>query len=277
MAAPGKKVYPLGLEAGRIYALTNGLPAATGLTAYDGVPIGGPTVLTLDSVERERVAHPGNNGIQQYDSLPGTGAFGGSLVGSRIDFDTIALVTGVKVFVEGETNSIARMSDTEQRSMPSFGLLCYTQSKQKSGSVRTFSSIVIPSTTLAPQNHGYQRERSDPTNYMLTPTIVTADITGRTLTVADDGCLTAPYMEKESFYRQHYAAFKWDGTGPVALFTSTLQAANTTDMIVYVNGVIRTTNITKAVTGVTFTVTQPALNDIVVIKYGLADAAVDID
>lgn len=278
MAAPGKKIFPLGLEAGRIYKLNaDGMPDATSTTAYDGVPIGGPTVFTMDNVEREQVAHPGNNGVLQYDSLPGIAPLAGSLAGSRIDLDTLALVTDTVVRVTGETNRVLRMTDTEDAGLPDFGMVIYTQAKGKTGSTRTYLSKVFPSVTLAPQNSGMQRERQDPTNYQITFSKVTADMTGEAFSVVADGAKSGVYYDAESFYRPHYAAFLADGTEDEFVFTATLQAANTTDMQVYVDGVERTTNLTKATSKVTFTTSIPAANSLIVVRYPLATTAVDID
>ena len=279
MAAPGKKIFPLGLEAGIIYALnSDGVPAATSTTVYDGIEIGGPTVFTMDSVAREQVAHPGNNGVLQYDSLPGISAPAGSLTGSRIDLDTAAAVTGTKVFVESETNWIGRDTDTEQKSLPSFAMVLYTQAKGKALNVRTYNTLVFPQVTLAPQNRSLQRERSDPSNYQITFSKTTQDITGRAWTLADDGALVKTYNEGESFYRIHYAFFKSDGTGPAYLFSANRQAANMSVYVITVGvGVERTTNVTKAVTGVTFTVSQPAVDTIICVKYYLAANAIDIN
>lgn len=281
MTAPNKKLFPLGLEAGRIYKLnSDGVPDATGLTAYDGIAIGGPTVFSMDDVSREQIAHPGNNGVLQYDSLPGVDPVGGKLAGSRIDFDTIAAVTNTKVFVEGDTNWIGRMTNTEQAALPDFAMVLYTQSKQKTGNARTYNTLVFPSLTLAPQNRNLQRERSDPTNYLLTFAKTTQDITGRAWTLADDGATAKVYNEGESFYRIHYAFFLSDGTGPAYSFSAGLQAANTT-MNVYVItagvGVERTTNVTKATDKITFTTTQPAAGTIIAVKYYLLASAIDID
>lgn len=278
MAAPGKKIFPLGLEAGRIYKLnTDGLPAASSTAPYDGVAIGGPTVFAMENVEREQVAHPGNNGVLQYDSLPGIAPLAGSLAGSRIDLDTLALVTDTTVRVTGETNRVLRMTDTEDAGLPDFGLVLYTQAKGKTGSTRTYLTKVFPSVTLAPQNSGMQRERQDPTNYQITFSKVTADLTGEDFTALADGALSGVYLEMESYYRQHYVAFLADGTEDEYSFTATLQAANTTDMQVYVDGVERTTNLTKATSKITFTSSIPAANSLIVVRYPLATTAVDIE
>jgi len=278
MAAPNKKVYPLGLRSARIYKLnTNGYPDATALTAYDGILLGGPNVFTMDTPSRTQIVHPGNDGAKQYDSLPGIDPVAGTLSGSRVDFDTIAAVTGTKVFVEGETNWVGRMTDTEDAGLPDFGLVIYRQAKQASGVVRTFNTRVFPSLTLSPQNDGMQRDRNDPMGWELTFSKVTKDLTGRTWTTSDDGALVKVFNDGESFYRQHYAAFKADGTEDEYSFTATLQAANTTDMKVYVDGVLRSGTITLAVDKITFTGTLPTAGQIIVVKYPLAVSAVDED
>ena len=89
MAAPTKKIFVVGLNAARIYALDqdDGLITSANASVYSGLSVGGPVTFTYEPPDPESIAHPGNNQVLQRDTLPSLDAASGSLEVSRTDFD----------------------------------------------------------------------------------------------------------------------------------------------------------------------------------------------
>ena len=185
MAAPSKKIYSVGLNAARYYALSGNYPAATNATVYSGVPIGGPIAFSLTIPDPETVAHPGNNSIQQYDVLPSNGVSSGSLTVSREDADALALFSGTKVHVIGTFANAVGWHTSQQGLEPTVALVTYDQAKDEAGN-RVWHTYVMPRCVILPKPKSMQRERQDLT-YDVQPQIATAYLTGLAFNASDNG------------------------------------------------------------------------------------------
>lgn len=283
MANPTKKIFSVGLNAARVYALSAaGYPAATNATVYSGLSVGGPIVFSLEIPEPENVAHPGNNQILQYDVLPATGVSSGSLTISRQDDDTIALLTGTKVHTVGESNVIGW--NTSQLGLePTVGLVVYDQAKDNSGN-RVWHTYVMPRTVIIPKPKGMSRERGDLT-YAVQPQVCTKYLTGLAFNASDNGFTTAQILDIQSNHRIAFAAWVTTATEVDYVFDTDLPAWVTggTGMAVYKNGVLMTYGATADVTHYVATTLKITFGgaltngDVVTCMYEISDTAVDID
>lgn len=153
MAAPTKKIFSVGLNAARIYAIDQdtGYPDATNATAYDGFSVGGPVTFTYEPPDPEVISHPGNNQVLQQDSLPSLDASSGTLEVSRTDVDTIAHLTNTNVNTTLMTNvnSIGWRTN-QQGTEPTVAFVTYAQSKTPAGA-RAWSTYCFAS-RLSPRN-----------------------------------------------------------------------------------------------------------------------------
>jgi hypothetical protein len=283
MAAPSKKIYSVGLNAARYYALsTAGYPAATNATVYSGVPIGGPTAFALTIPESETVAHPGNNSIQQYDVLPSNGVSSGSLTISRQDADAIALFTGTKVNVLNSFANQIGWNTSQQGLEPTVALVTYDQAKSEAGD-RVWHTYVMPRVVILPKPKSMQRERQDLT-YTVQPQVCTKSLTGRALTANDDGFTTAQILDYSSSHRIAFSAWVTTATEADYIFDVALPKAVTGDVgqVVYKNGVLMTYGATADVTHYIATTLKITFGgaltngDVVTIMYEIADTAIDI-
>jgi hypothetical protein len=284
MAAPMLKVFSVGLNAVRYYALTaTGYPAATNATVYAGVSIGGPTSLSLETTAPEVVTHPGNNAIQQYDVLPSNGIAGGSLTVSREDAAAIAAFTNTKVHVISTSFNAIGWNTSQQGSEPVFGLLAYDQAKDTSGN-RIWRTHMIPRCIITPQIKGMARERADLT-YNLQPLVSSSYLTGLAFGSTNNGFSTAQVVTFTSYHRLTVASWVTTSTEAEYVFDTDFPKyiTGSPGIAVYKNGVEMTYGATADITHYTATTTKITFGaaltntDVVTAIYEIDDTAIDID
>ena len=284
MAAPTKKIFTVGMNAGRIYELDqdDGSIASTNATVYTGLSIGGPVSFEYSFPDPETINHPGNNQVLQQDSLPSLESSNGTLQVSRTDYDTIVALTNVNVRTFGDINSVAWRTN-QQGTEPTVALVIYAQGKLPSG-VRGWSTYVFPKSVIIPKPKGMSREQQN-LSYFVQPQFSTKHLTGLALTTADDGCTSAEVVEYQSNYRLSFAGWTTTATEAVYSFDADLPYTNNAGngIVVTKNGVLMTygatadaTHYTASATAITF---GAALTngDKVVAMYELADTAVDVE
>lgn len=284
MTAPTKKIFTVGLNAARIYALDqdSGWIDAASATAYHGLSVGGPITFTYEPPDPESVVHPGNNGVLQRDTLPSQETSSGSLEVSRTDYDTVALLSNTKVRVFGDINSVG-WGTNQQGTEPTVAFVTYAQGKLPNGT-RGWSTFVFPKATIVPKPKGQGREQANHI-YAVQPNIVSTHLTGIAATLADDGFTTTEVFEYQSNYRLGFAAWKTTSTEDAYDFAANLKFVNlgAGSIVVTKNGTQMTygatadsTHYTADADGITF---GAALTngDIVVAMYELATTAVDVE
>lgn len=285
MAAPSLKIFSVGLNAARYYALTaGGVPGATNGTNYSGVSIGGPIALALETTEPEVVRHPGNNATQQYDVLPSEGISGGTLTVSREDAATIAAFSNTKVHVISSFANAIGWQTSQQGNEPVVALVAYDQAKDVSGN-RVWRTHVLPRCIIIPKLKGQSRERGDIV-YTVQPQVCTSYLTGLAFGASNNGFTTAQIITLTSTHRLAFAA--WIATaGTLAAFDFDADLpkyiTGSPGIVVYKNGVemtygatADTTHYVATTTGITFGANLTA-TDVVTVMYEIADDAIDID
>lgn len=286
MAAPTKKIFSVGLNAARIYALDQdtGWIDATNATAYDGYSVGGPVTFTYEPPDPEVISHPGNNQVLQQDSLPSLDASSGTLEVSRTDADTIAHLTNTNVNTTLMTNvnSIGWRTN-QQGTEPTVAFVTYAQSKTPAGA-RAWSTYCFAKSVITPKPKGQSREQGNH-SYFILPQFSTAHLVGVSYNITDDGFTSTEVNEYQSNYRLHIAAWKTTSTESAYDFASTLKYTNngSAGIVVTKNGVkmtygatADTTHYTADADGITFGASLTN-GDIVMAMYELADSAVDVE
>jgi len=286
MTAPAKKIFSVGLNAARIYALDqdDGSIDSTNATAYDGLAVGGPVSFTYEPPDPESIAHPGNNYVLQRDTLPSLDASSGTLEVSRSDADTIAALTNITVHNPAtDINSVAWQT-SQQGTEPTVALLVYAQAKTNSGT-RAWSTYVFPKSVIVPKPKGMSREQANH-SYFVQPQAATKHLYGVALSAVNDGCTSAEVIEYQSNYRLHFAAWTVTATETTLDFNANLKyTANAgAGIVVTKNGTLCTYSATPATSseysvdadGLTF---GAALTngDKVIALYELENAAVDVE
>jgi len=284
MTAPTKKIFVVGLNAARIYALDqdDGLITSSNATVYGGLSVGGPVTFLYEPPDPESIAHPGNNQVLQRDTLPSLDTASGSLEVSRTDFDTLQHLLNVNVRTFGDVYSLAWGSN-QQGTEPTVALVVYSQGKLPSG-VRGWSTYVLPKCVIVPKPKSKSREQSNHV-YFVQPNASSKHITGLALTTADDGCTSAEVIEYQSNYRLGFAAWQTTSAEAAYDFDTDLPFVNlgSGSITVTKNGTLMTygadadaVHYTADADGITF---GAALTngDIVRCMYEMADTAVDVE
>ena len=285
MTAPTKKIFTVGLNAARIYALDQDSLYVTGgaTSAYDGIAVGGPVVFSYEPPDPQSIAHPGNNTVLQRDVLPSQDTASGTLEVSRTDYDTLAHLLNVNVRTFNDIYSLAWGSN-QQGTEPTVALVTYAQGKLPSGA-RAWSTYVMPRCVIVPKPKGMSREQQNMT-YFVQPQSTTAHITGLALTTSDDGATAAEVIEYQSNYRLHFAQWKTSAGAEVDYnfninLKYTANAGN--GIVVTKNGTLMTYGATADATHYTANADKITFgaalteNDIVVAMYELAESAVDVE
>jgi len=276
MTAP-TTAFAVGLNAARRYDLdTNGYPLVTSTSQYSGANIGGPITLELTLPEASRIAHIGNNAVLQQDALPSTEPSSGILRVSRFDTATVAALQGVKAQTVGDT-TLVPFRTSQQGNEPTQAIIAYAQAKDTSGN-RRWVTYIMPRVLIYPKLKNMGREVGD-YPYDLTPQAVSANLTGAALTISDNGCVSSEVIVAVSNYRKMFSAWQGDNTEDEFAFGANLPAAvaHADNIAVYVDGVLRTTNIAYATDKVTFSVALPGAGAKIVAMYDLANTAIDVD
>lgn len=284
MTAPTKKIFVVGANAARVYNLDQdtGLIESSNATVYNGVSLGGFITLNYEPTSPESIAHPGNNGVLQRDSLPSLDASSGTLEVSRTDFDTIALLTNTKVRAFGDILSVG--SGTNQQGTESTVMLvAYAQGKLPSG-VRGWLTHVFGKCTLIPKMKSLVREQNNH-QYFLQPQYSTGHVTGLAYTINDDGFTSAEVSTYQSNYRLNFAAWKTTSTETEYSFDTNHPFVNlgSGSIVVTKNGTLMTYGATADATHYTADASKITFGaaltngDIVRCMYEMADTAVDVD
>jgi hypothetical protein len=275
MTAPTKKIFAAGLEGCRVYQVTSGttFPNATSATIYEGLLLGGPMSLSVVPFGApEKIAHPGNNYIQQTSSFKGADPATGTLTGSREDLDLLAALMGVKVYTQQEIHALPISA---QANPIDVWLKAYAYTGTYSDGVPVCKTYIMFCTMYPNVKDMVTRDRSDVT-YELAPISLGVDIAGQALTVANHGVTVNNLMIYESTKRLHVVASLGDNTATDFSFAATRQAAGTTYIVTADGTELTGAAITKATSKFTPAV-KPTAGVKLVCIYEMADDAVDID
>jgi hypothetical protein len=211
MGAPSGNTYPVGFRHARVYALdSNGVPAATATTPYEGLEIAAPKAYEFTIPDARRIAHTGGDRVNAQDVLPRLEVSSATLRAGRNDHDVYAVLTNTKKATIGESVFIGYGTD-QQGAEPTVALLCYQQAKEVGTGVRTYRAFHVPS-TQAIINPASMNENAPEFVFSLLPSAVDHYIDGTAFAVATEGYAEAEVQESITFGRPHICAWKGDNT-----------------------------------------------------------------
>jgi hypothetical protein len=253
-----------------IFALdANGYPAATDETPYEGTLISGVRTMSLNDPELRRIPNPGDDGIVGIDTLPPSEAITGELRTGKINDVVDALITGQKAFTVGEATLFG--IGTEKRGFENqVAMIAYRQAQDTDPDSPTFGIRfwdfrILPKTILYTRETGYA-ETMEEHIYNVIPAKVTSHIWGTVFTEEVEGFVQSQLVRGVSSKKPKIVAWKGDGIVKEFLFPAKAQAVSTSKIVAWNNGTAVTVDLTKAVTGLTFT-TAPLAGDIIVAFY----------
>jgi len=272
MAATSGIMLPVGLRHVQVFALdSNGRPAASSTSAYEGVQITGSKAFDANFPDPRQIDHSGDDYLLGRDILPPLTGGTITLSAAKSNFTVHALLTGTNVTTIGESKEIGHLT-SKQGFESQVGLMFWQQAIDSSGTsvegLRRWRVIMLPKAYAIPKPQGMGENTVDVT-YNVTPQIVTQRLWGVTLATGTEGYANAQAFEYMCEYKPKVVSWKSaSGTPTKMLFPTDAQAVSTAKIhLVTVNGVTDATA-TKAVDGVT--PTTIAANDIITCFYEYA-------
>lgn len=265
MSAPSLKRSSVGFRSATIYALdVNGYPAAAaGGLAYEGLSAAGAKTLEVNDPAYRVISHTGDDRVMQIDQLPATEGASATLHLGRLDDALEAAVSGLKSFVVGEMNMLGAGVTDISGFEPTIGILAYQQSLDEAGN-RRWNTVIFPRATVAKHQSGMSDAPVDLT-YSVVPALCSKHLWGTAFATATEGATQLQIVRAVSQYKPKLVAFLGDASQLIFLFPATAQAVATGKIAVWKNGVLITSGITKATTGVTFAVAPAALDNITIL------------
>ena len=265
MSATSGKQLSVGLRYAVAFALnSNGTPAASSTSVYEGVQFEGAKAYELTFPESRRITHVGDDRVQAVDYLPPTESVAGKLQTAKNNFTLDALLTGVDVATIGEAKIVARATD-QQGFEPQFGLLLYQQSLDAASRLRRWRFHILPIAKAIPQSSG-MGDQAAVFDYQIAPTPTNYHLWGTALALNTEGATEAVVIEGMSEGKPNIVAWLGNGTEDEFLFPTSKPAIDVAKVAVWKNGTLVSSGLTVATTGITFTV-APSNNDRIVAFY----------
>lgn len=268
MTATSGKQLAVGLRRAVIFALdSNGYPAASGTTVYEGIEVVGPKAFNLTVPDARKITHPGNDRVLALDYLPPTEGVSGELrVGSN-DMVAKAAISAVKTFTVAEATLMPWGTD-QQGSEIDAALLLFQQSLDTDLKVRRWKFYLIPKARLIPAPASMDENPAED-RYSVAPNPTTKHLWGTALVSGTEGATEMALAEGMAEGKPNIIAFKGDAAAVAFTLPTGKPATATTKMKIWNNGTVQTVGSGLAsltVTTVTFTA-APASGDIVVVYY----------
>ncbi|MGQ9491730.1 MAG: hypothetical protein ACUVS6_13740 [Anaerolineae bacterium] len=268
MTAPSVRVSGSGFRYAAIYALdSNGYPAATSATVYEGIQAEGARTLELNEPEPRIVSISGDDRLYALDVLPATEGMTGTLTIARANMELEALTRAVNSFTLGEARGLVGGITDKSGNEPQCALLAYRQALTEVGA-RVYESLIMPRVLLLARHSNYTENAAE-YSFSVVPQLVTKHLWGAAFSPATEGVTQAQVIRFITQYKPRVVAWKGDNSTTKFLFASNHPAVSV-DKIhgVWVNGVLDSAA-TKALDGVTPT-QRPGNGDIVVCFYEVA-------
>lgn len=257
----GAKIYEL-----NAYERING----SSTTAYSGLDLYGFKGLDMTYPEPVQKTHMGNDRILATQLFPPTDAVSGTLLAGAQDNDVIAAVSGIAVNDGNVAGASFIMNGTDkQGSEPNVAILSWQEGITESGS-QVYHWKVVYNTKCIPVSVGMGADPID-YQYKLAPSPVSNHVYGAAISIANDGATSGTDADGYTSYPLNMVAFVADGIEDEFTFPLLEQAADTTNITVFLaaagseNLTEVTTGITKATTGVTWDAAPADGSEIIIV------------
>lgn len=247
----------------------DGYPAATDTSEYAGVRISGARTLTINDSEPQQINHLGDDIIFAVDVLPPTEAITGELVTGKVN-DVVAQVIGDDLAVSIGQAQIIGIGTDNRGDENQVALLAYRQAidtdpDSSTPGSRRWEFRLFPKVFVIEREGGFSSSPEEKM-YTIRPQVVTKHLWGVSFAVGTEGFLSAQGFRGISEYKPRIVSFLGDNSETSFTFNTNYPAQSTDKIAVWVAGVLTTTNITKATTGVQWT-TAPTTDAEIVIFY----------
>jgi|SRR5271157_3521028 len=240
-----------------------GLPAATSpSTVYTGQTVRGPNKFTVNAPTPRLINQIGEDRVMQIDYLPPNQALNAELDLTPMDFDFVAIASGVKKQNLAEASAIPIMTNL-QGFEQQLALLCYQQALDLDSGARQWHSYLFPSARIIYLPPGFM-ETPEVVKFHIAPAITSQHLWGAALTTLLDGALSMQGLQMDSEGIPDIFAWKADGIVKTFTFPTDRNALTVNKISVWVAGVLSAPD-TVAVDSITYTV-APAANAIIVVK-----------
>lgn len=256
--------YGSGFRFGAVYEIdqtTGRLKGTSSSVPYMGSRFVGAKAWNLSIPKQRRIFHIDADRVGAADFLPPTETASAAIAVSADNMVLDSILTGNKQVTMGEATTIASLT-SNQGFEPLIALLLWQQSLDSSTRLRTWRSYLIPRAKAIPMESGFGDKEIDG-NYDIMMTPSSLNIFGASLSNSIDGATDAQLFRAMTQGRPALAA--WLGDGYTTEFTypsGYTPALSTATVVVYVDGVKKTTGITITTTKVTFDVAPVASADI---------------
>lgn len=264
MTAPGGKTLSGGLQRAVLFELdTNGYPAASGTTAYEGMEVIGPKAFDLTIPDVTKIVHKGNDRVLATQFLPpGEGATAQLHVASA-DNEINAALTGVKEYTIAEMSMMSWVTD-QQGNEPNVGALMVEASLNAVSKLGTRKFYIFPAARAIPRAAPMPEAAAAETLVDMALNPSTKHLWGTALGTGTEGAGEAAFDSGESNYRPNLVAFKGNNSNTVFLLPTDKPAVATANMKVWKDGAVQAP--TLATTSITFS-SAPGTGAIVVCLY----------
>jgi len=267
MATSGNQL-AVGARGGFIFPLdTNGYPAATSTTVYEGLEIKGLKASDLNIPNPRVITHAGNDRVLANDFLPSLEPITGEIRAANLGMSVNAAISNVLTYTEAGMTFMPWGTD-QQGSEIDVALLTFQQSLDTDLKLRRWRVIIAPKMRAIPLASG-MNENPNEQRYSIVSNPSNKHLWGTTLSVGVEGVTEASFHEGMSTYRPNLVAWKANGSATEFLFPTSKPAADFTTPLIKVwdNGTaVAGGDMTLAADGVTFDV-APTTGHIIVALY----------
>jgi len=257
----------VGARAGFLFPLnSDGFPAASSTAVYEGLELKGLKAGDLNVPNPRVITHAGNDRVLANDFLPSLEPITGEVRVANLGMDANAAVMDVNKFSVGEMAFMPWGTD-KQGSEIDTGLFLFQQSLDTTSKLRRYRVIIAAKTRAIPLASG-MNENPNEQRYQIVTNPSSKHIWGTSLVEATEGATEAAFIEGMSTYRPNLVAWKADGTEDNFLFPTSKPAADhtTPKITVWDNGTLKSSGVTYAADGITFT-SAPTSGHIIVCLY----------
>lgn len=239
MANASGKQFATGFRSAVIFALgADGLPAATGTSAYEGFEVIGPKAYTLEVPTIRKITFMGSDRALALDFLPATEASSAELQTAADDIPLNAFLSGVTSYNVGEATMMNLQTD-QQGNEPDVAMVMFQQSLDTASHLRNYRFHILPKTRAIPAGQGMD-ENAVTTKYSLAPNPSTTHIWGSTMTTGSEGSLEAGFVNGMSKGRPKVVAFLGNNSNLIFRLPTSKPATSIAKISVWVNGALQT-------------------------------------
>jgi hypothetical protein len=222
--------------------------------------VSGIRSLEITDPQPRYITHVGDDSPFALDILPPLEAITGQVVVSKQNDTLDAALTGLKSFTVGEAEMFP--VGTSLRGFENtMGALVYQQGEITDPTSATFGNRIwlfkiLPKVVFFPLESG-MTDNPEARMYAIRPGFATKHIWGTALSVATEGATRTQIIRGISQYKPKLIGWLGDNSTTVFPLPTDAPAAETGKFAIWLDGVLRTTNLSLTTTSITFTSAPP--------------------